>query len=320
MIKDLKVGGNVSGIFLVRDVSFGTMKKGGSYAKAVLSDSSGTIAAVQWGITNANRKTWQLGSPIFVTGKVDNYEGSLQVVASVVDTPAKDAVKPEDLYPRCSKTAAELWAVFDECMAYAQRTTSHAVLKDLVEQSMELIQQSPQWHLPFERSPAAKRMHHAYVGGLLEHTVGVMKLVQAICIVQKGSIEPAIAMVGAAFHDIGKVIEYRVDGTLTDCGKLWGHSHAGAVIVQNNLGLNGVSTGIRWLVSHIILSHHGRLEWGAIVEPKTAEAFTVHMADLLDVRLWAVADESGKASGWQKIACFGSEVLLNWPEYLKIGS
>lgn len=311
MIKDLRIGTSVRAVFLVREVSFASMKKTGFYAKGVLCDSSGTVAAIQWNVTDAEREIWKPGSPIYIIGKVDEYEGSMQVVVDTVDVPSDSAIDVESLYPVCPIPAEELWKQFMDCLAYANSRAATFDTQCLAEKSIEWVNDDEENFNRFRRSPAATMIHHAYVGGLLEHTVGVMKLARAIAIVRDGSVDPALVIVGAAFHDIGKMLEYRLDGSMTDCGRLWGHSHAGALLVAQNLGSRGISRSVLWLLGHIIASHHGRNEWGAIVEPKTAEAFVVHMADLTDVRLWTLDNATRTSSGWQKIASFGGNVLVD---------
>lgn len=150
----------------------------------------------------------------------------------------------------------------------------------------------------FRRAPAAKSVHQAYEGGLLLHTVGVARLCCAACDVYP-RLRRDLLLTGALLHDVGKVWEYELFPRLdkTEAGRLVGHVVLGAQEVSRRARQLGVPPNTRLLLEHLILSHHGRKEWGSPVEPAFAEAELLHHADMIDSRV-AIYFESG-GSGWR---------------------
>ena len=150
----------------------------------------------------------------------------------------------------------------------------------------------------FRRAPAAKSVHQAYEGGLLLHTLGVVRLCHAACTIYP-RLRRDLLVTAALLHDVGKVWEYKLFPRLdkTDAGRLVGHVVLGAQEVSRRAREVGVPTDTRLLLEHLILSHHGRREWGSPVEPAVAEAELLHYADMIDSRV-AIYLESG-GSGWR---------------------
>ncbi|RKY13141.1 MAG: hypothetical protein DRP63_09925, partial [Planctomycetota bacterium] len=138
----------------------------------------------------------------------------------------------------------------------------------------------------FRRAPAAKSVHQAYEGGLLLHTLGVVRLCHAACTIYP-RLRRDLLVTAALLHDVGKVWEYKLFPRLdkTDAGRLVGHVVLGAQEVSRRAREVGVPTDTRLLLEHLILSHHGRREWGSPVEPAVAEAELLHYADMIDSRV-----------------------------------
>ena len=150
-------------------------------------------------------------------------------------------------------------------------------------------------------APAAKGMHHTYPGGLLEHTLSVANLCVAYAD-QYADLDRQVLIAGALLHDIGKVYEYKIQDNgpgltiwRTDDGVMLGHIVMGLQVLQEGYGhldIQGfdIDDGVRQHLMHLIASHHGKLEFGSPVEPKTKEAWALHFADHMDATM--------KNSGW----------------------
>lgn len=170
----------------------------------------------------------------------------------------------------------------------------------------------------FKRVPAANKNHHAYVGGLLEHTLSVARLANNLAskyidYYPAANIDRDQVVAGAILHDIGKVFELSVDGEYTDEGKLFGHIVQGFALVSEIAKTLSESPAVRRLL-HSILSHQGKLEWASPVEPKTFEALIIHMADEMDAKANMLSELLAveSSSSWtERNNKFGREFLRN---------
>jgi 3'-5' exoribonuclease len=155
-----------------------------------------------------------------------------------------------------------------------------------------------------KQSPAAKAMHHAYLGGLLEHTVSVTRLLSRICD-HYPRLDRDLLVTGAILHDIGKVEEfsYQLQLDYTDAGRLLGHVVLGVQRVQEEINkIKGFPLDLSLALQHLMVSHHGEYEFGSPRRPKTLEAFALHYADDLDAKMNHVSGlldaEQNSASRW----------------------
>jgi 3'-5' exoribonuclease len=154
--------------------------------------------------------------------------------------------------------------------------------------------------LKFKLAPAATSFHHAYRGGLLEHTLSVVNLCDKFATAYE-NINRDILISGAILHDIGKVIEYN-NKTFkrTDEGKLLGHIAIGITIVDKKAKkIREFPEKILNAIKHLILSHHGELEWGSPVQPATVEAVLLHYADNIDSKIQTFMEMGQDKKGWQ---------------------
>jgi 3'-5' exoribonuclease len=159
----------------------------------------------------------------------------------------------------------------------------------------------------FYKAPAAYSMHHNYMYGLLEHTVEVAKICEssAKCFIQNGvKIDTDILLAGALMHDMGKVYEYEIDeaGTVSyrkdSIRDIGGH----ILVVRDFIRKHGKDLEIPqeklWALEHIVLSHHGKLEWGAVVAPNSVEAIILHLADMASANVHRFEDNKDKRNGY----------------------
>jgi 3'-5' exoribonuclease len=140
----------------------------------------------------------------------------------------------------------------------------------------------------FKKLPAGKSVHHAYINGLLEHTLSVMKLVDKIKENYSDKVDEELLILGALFHDIGKIFELDIikGFDYTDSGKLMGHLILGVNLIEKYVErIKNFDQQKKIILQHMILSHHGLLEFGAVKKPKTIEALILYHADDLDSKI-----------------------------------
>jgi len=156
----------------------------------------------------------------------------------------------------------------------------------------------------FKKLPAAKSVHHAYLSGLIEHTLSIMKMSLLISDHYGDLVNKEHLLLGALFHDIGKTKELQAGAGLeyTDCGKLLGHLILGVEIMNRYIvQIDGFPEETKNLLNHMILSHHGFLEFGSPKKPKTPEAFILHHLDDMDAKLntfSSIFEKEGVEKGW----------------------
>jgi 3'-5' exoribonuclease len=212
------------------------------------------------------------------TGEFEEYKGARQFI---VRKWSKKPKAPTEPYLARSRYPVEildrdLTAVID------------SLDEDLADVVYDIFNLKPE-RKAFLAAPAASGMHHAYVGGLVEHTLGVVKIVDTLCMANT-TLDRDLAVAGAILHDLGKVGAYRVAPgfPMTDRGKLEDHIVIGYDFVRQFLPAKwtkGKLKSLRQHLLHIILSHHGRKEWGSPVQPQTPEAILVFQADYTDSRV-----------------------------------
>jgi 3'-5' exoribonuclease len=155
------------------------------------------------------------------------------------------------------------------------------------------------------QAPAAKGMHHVYLGGLLEHSLALVKLVRTIVPLYGGGINEDLLVVGALLHDVGKIFEMSFDRAFdyTDAGKLLGHITIGVELVDEKIRLvEGFPRELALLLKHMLLSHHGQYEYGSPKRPKTIEATILNYLDDMDSKINGIrshiAKETASSSRW----------------------
>lgn len=284
LIKDLSDGEQILRFFELRTKTLRKTRGGQIYLDLKLGDSSGEISAKLW--PEALQKWgegFDLGDIVKVEGRVEIFRDRIQLVVDKIRK-AEESEVP-DISTIIRTTECNVDEVFDQMVQLAE-TIKPAELSNFVLEILERVCDQ------FKSAPAAKIIHHAYRGGLIEHTWSVVLKVLAI-LETEPKIDRAIAISGAILHDIGKLQEISAgtrSGTIE--GRLIGHVILGATFLKNvalELGLENEP----WLVEleHILLSHHGEPEFGAPVRPFTREAILVHFVDNLDSRL-KIMDEA----------------------------
>lgn len=280
-VKDILPNTDVDGIFVTVDPSL-NQSKNGPFWKLGLTDATGVIEAKIWSPLSTQVGELTTGIFVLINGWAKIYNNSLQVnVNSCSPLPQESQTEldlanfiPASPYDRDEMFAALKMACMEEFVHAPWRKLVTSVLKD------------PEIQKAFSTSPAAKSMHHAYIGGLLEHTLGVFKLCRSLCDLYP-ELDRQTLLAGALFHDLGKIREFSsgLINDYTDEGRLIGHMSLGLELLQPFLAKSGLEEHLQQHLKHLILSHHGLHEYGAPCLPQTTEAFILHYADNIDAKM-----------------------------------
>lgn len=275
---DLRVGDDVYEVFCVASLERREGKKG-PFLRLSLADRSGSIPGIAWDEIDRLLEVLIEGGYARIRGRLDSYQGAPQVRVEAAEAVVFDTLDPMDFLPRGPVPGEESIA---RIRALAL-TMTDGDLRGLILGFLD----DPAFARAFAESPAAKLHHHAYVGGLAEHTLSVMMLCD-LASSHYPELERDLLLSGAFFHDIGKTRELAVEPGFpyTEDGALLGHIALGYAMVSARMDrLPGFPADRRTDLGHLILSHQGELEWGSPVQPQTLEAMTLHFLDNLDAKL-----------------------------------
>ncbi len=275
-IAALSEGQQVDEVYLLIKKQLASTKGGKPYGALRLGDASGEIEAKLWDQAGELLAPLAPGQAVRVSGRVQAYNGQMQMVlSSLASEPGADAAQ---FLPRSPCDPGELWQRLAE--------VKQAVKNSQLQRLLRAFFGNQELRRAFELAPAAKAAHHAYVHGLLEHTVSVAGLAR-LAAGHYPHLDGDLLLTGALLHDIGKVEELTLGPPLdyTDAGRLEGHLVLGARMLDARLaGLKGFPASAAAHLRHMILSHHGTEEFGSPVKPKTAEALVLHAVDDLDAK------------------------------------
>ena len=282
-IRDYQPSDYVEGVFCISNGQLGRTKTDKPYLKCLLKDKTGDLAARMWSIDqDFYRKLPQEGF-VYIEGEVQAYQGDLQLIIRVIEPHTPTQEEMHDLLPVSPHNIDEMFGELAALMA----TLKHPGMQALA----QVYLTDEPLMTAFRVCPAAKNMHHAYLGGLLEHTLQLLKLGSALCPLYP-KLNRDIVLMGLFLHDLGKTREIVFDRAFTysDRGELVGHIVDGAIMLHDRAQLVMRQTGQRlpkhavMVLQHIILSHHGQPDFGAAKLPSTPEAIMVSLLDNLDAR------------------------------------
>ncbi|MGB9720315.1 MAG: 3'-5' exoribonuclease YhaM family protein [bacterium] len=297
-VSELKLGQLVKEKFLLSRKNLKEKKDGGFFTQIDLSDRTGTIEGVAWENVSNELKNIPVGEFVFVTGNVSEYNERLQVVVSSISKINEAEVEAEDFLPVVEED-------IEKVIAEIKETTSKVNNPFLKELLIQFIKDET-FMDKFRRAPAAKKIHHAGIGGLAVHTRNVMNLVSRAC-ETFNFLNVDLLITGSFLHDVGKIYEYTYEKKLdqTTAGRLIGHIIFGYEMVQDKISkIKGFPEQLRLKLLHLILSHHGELEYGSPTLPSFPEALLLHFMDNLDSKLEIMHDlirqNQGTESEWSE--------------------
>jgi 3'-5' exoribonuclease len=283
-IADLKPQDTVRSTFLVKSKGVMQARNGKPYLAMILGDCTGSVDTRVW-TDDAVQLADQFGEGdvIAIAGRAQWFQNRLQLVVDNL-VPVEGPVAMVDYLP---KADVDSQAKFEELKA----TFAGLECRWTRQLSLALLD-NPEVASRYPLCPAAKTIHHAYLGGLLIHSLQLTKLVDAV-LPYYPRLNRSILMFGAAFHDFGKIFELSYDGSFgyTDPGKLVGHITIGTILIDREIRkIPDFPEELEWQLKHMVLSHHGRLEYGSPVRPQTLEAQLMHHLDDMDSKLNSIQE------------------------------
>jgi 3'-5' exoribonuclease len=283
-VADLAAGDRIDDFFVLAEKNMAHKRDGNPFLNVTIADKSGRIRGVVWDDVPRIAAAAQIGDVVRVSATVGEYRGALQLVIKSVAAVADGQAAPDDFLPASGRDADQM---FDRLKA-AMDTLKSPYLQALI----QALWDDPDLVDRFKRAPAAKKMHHAYIGGLLEHTLSMVLLADKIAGHYSG-VDREVLMVGAVVHDIGKLRElsYRTSIDYTNEGRLLSHITIGIEMVSATIAaIDGFPTELADLIKHMIVSHHGSREFGSPEPPKTIEAVLLNYIDEIDSRVNAIRE------------------------------
>ncbi len=282
--------------FLLQRKEIRFKKTGGEYLFLVLADKTGTLSGFMWENSEVFKDKVDSGDIIHVNGLTREYNGALQVTVHKVRKLAPDSCDIADFVRSTEKNTEETFETFLELLREEVRMPPLRAL-------LETVFSDPVIRGRFVNHPAAKALHHAYIGGLLEHTLSVAQLCLKISEHYPG-LNRSLLLAAAAVHDLMKVDELSCGKSFdyTDEGRLLGHITMNALYLDRKMrDLPDFPESLRTELLHTVLSHHGELEFGSPKRPKTVEALVLSYADDLDAKVQAfreAAAQPGENERW----------------------
>lgn len=288
-------------VFLIDSKDLRTTNNGSLYIHCILRDKTGQLLSRIWQATEAMYEQIPEGGFLHFKGRVENYKGSMQFIIDAMRPCDTSAIDLSDFMPR---TEEDIDVMFEQ-VKHGLRSIKNPALLKLMKQFVcddALMAR-------FRKAPAATQMHHAYIGGLLEHTRNVLELALLV-IPRYPEVSLDLVLAGVFLHDIGKTAELVYDTSFqySDRGQLIGHIVQCTIWIEEKVKAVEAETGepfpveIKNTLQHIILAHHGTYEFGSPKLPATPEAIAIHHLDNLDAKLnmylGRIKNDPDQASDW----------------------
>ena len=277
-------------------------KQGGQYLALIVSDRTGSLEARMWDDVADPIAYCSEGCYVKVQGDISKYNGRFQITLKKLRLAADSEIDPKDFQPATKFDVEQMWG---ELRGYVS-TFRNEDLKRLVFSFLDDESIGP----AFKSAPAAKRLHHAWLGGLLEHVLTLVRVCLA-AVPFYPEVDSDLLVTGAILHDVGKVreLEWKSSFSYTLEGQMIGHiSIAQGMLREKVQALSPFPEKLRVLVEHMILSHHGKYEFGSPKLPMTPEAILLSALDDLEAKMQAVRNEFAAAAASGK----GSDEVTEW--------
>jgi 3'-5' exoribonuclease len=294
-INQIEPGQTIDDIYVAKEPILRSTARGDLYIAMYLSDRSGQLNGRMWQATEATYKLLPKPGFVHIQGRSELYQNNLQIVINNVAVVAPDKVNIDDFLPRTKKDKKLMFEEVKKIAGRIQNPQLKALVAEFLSDS-ELMEK-------FCNAPAAMKLHHDYIGGLLEHTHNMLRVAVAILPLYS-DVQPDLVLAGIVLHDIGKTEElaYDMAFSYTDSGQLIGHISKSLLMINqkaDSLRSRGTQIDQAALdaLGHIILSHHGSYEFGSPKLPATAEAFMVYYIDDLDAKINQVQSTIDKEPG-----------------------
>ncbi|WP_022849776.1 3'-5' exoribonuclease YhaM family protein [Limisalsivibrio acetivorans] len=285
----------VSKEYMMTDLNKNVTRDGRPFIKAVMVDEEGTQYNSIMFDSNKLDFEPEVGLIVHVEGGLQQYAGQTQLKINMMRL--CEGADPSDFLPRSGLDAEAMLEELKRIVYEYVKTDYLTAFLDKFFADEELMER-------FMKSPAAKSVHHAYINGLLEHTLSVTKIAVMMGRYYKNKANIEHLIFGALFHDIGKIYELKTAPGFdyTDSGKLMGHLIQGIQLFRSIAdGIDNFPDDVKDLVSHLVASHHGYLEFGSPQVPKTVEAMILHHIDDIDAKMntfYSIFNKEEVEEGW----------------------
>lgn len=295
-ISEIKENDRVESYFLVKEKNIAVAKNGKPYINVKLMDRSGEIEGRVWDNAEEIAAQFEKHDIVSARGRGTLYQGKVQLSLIEMRKAPEGAASVEDFLPRSEREPEEM---LSELKGIISEITE-SYLKRLMDSFMD----DKEFVELLKTAPAAKGMHHVYIGGLLEHVLSVAHLIIELSKHYKG-VKKDLLLAGAILHDMGKTKElsYKTAFDYTDVGRLLGHIIIGIQMLDEKIkGIKGFPENTAMLLRHMIASHHGELEFGSPKRPKTLEALLLHHIEDMDAKVnayqAAVTKDTSEDTRW----------------------
>ncbi|MAE61429.1 MAG: CMP-binding protein [Planctomycetaceae bacterium] len=282
-VKEMGPNQLVEGVYSVQNSQLGLTKNGKHFLKCLLGDRTGRLPGRMWNTNEEMFAKLPTNGFVYVEGQTQPYQGEIQIIISAIEGIKPDPARLADLLPCTSYDIDEMFAALTGMLEMIKSPSLGALAKAFLDDATLMEK--------FKQAPAAMVLHHAYMGGLLEHTLNLMRVADG-ALAHYPKINRDIVLMGIFIHDLGKCDEltWLTGFDYSDVGRLVGHvAIALGWLNEKAEHCDGVGQPIPEdalnVLRHIILSHHGQKEFGALVLPSTPEALMVSLLDNLDAKM-----------------------------------
>ncbi len=297
-VRDLSEKESFQSVFLARDKSILTGKNGKTYMILTLTDKSGDVEARVWDNVEMISNSFQNGDMVKIKGQMQIFQGRKQVVVHKLEKAQSGEYDMNDFLNQSEQSPEEMYQQLIQIVETVTDRNIRVLILDTLN--------DPEIRARLFRAPAAKTIHHAYLGGLLEHILSICGLCVFIA-KHYPQVKGDYLIFGAIFHDLGKIWELEIGQGIsyTDKGQLLGHMIMAVELVEKKASkIMGFPDELKDLLKHIILSHHGKLEFGSPKVPMFLEAFIVAAIDDFDSKMNTISqfmkNESQTADKWSR--------------------
>lgn len=288
-------------VFMVSQKDLRTTTNGSLYVHMVFSDRTGQVVARIWQASQAQFDAIEAGGFLGIRGRVESYKGNLQVIVDALRPVKPTEIDVSNFLPHTRHDVEKMWERVLEVLRTVENADLRAVIKQFVNDEAIVA--------AFKKAPAAVQNHHAYIGGLLEHTLSLLELATRIFGEKNAAnshypeVSRDLILAGLFLHDIGKIAElaYETNFIYTTEGQLVGHITQAALWIDRKIADMERESGkkfpeeLRNVLLHIILSHHGSYEFGSPKLPACPEAIAIHYLDNIDAKLHMALNEIANA-------------------------
>lgn len=321
LIRDLQAGDAFVGYLLASEAAYKTSRSGGEYLEAKLMDASGDLKGFLWDLRAVEGDFEVIAPDVFlkIKAKVEEFQGRKQLrLEKVRFAPDAEVGDLSRFFPMSKRPVAEMLAELDGLIDSLGDPWIRALLK-------ALLVDNAQVRADFAKAPAAKGLHHVYLGGLLEHTLSVAAMAERAC-GHYQAMNRDLVLAGVFLHDLGKTAElsYQRSFGYTDAGNLIGHISMEADWISREMArISDFPEELKMQILHIVLAHHGKLEFGSPVLPKTPEALLLHYLDDLDGKLESMFRAMGEEAGsgnWTPFSRSLERMIykVRWPKAVRM--